>query len=272
MTEASPETGAVTPLDTAHAAMQAAPEDDAARLRFFERLADSELYLLLTEEARDENLSPETFDLEEGPVVLAFDREERLAQFAETRAAPYAALSGRVLARMLAGQGVGLGLNLGVAPSSILLPAAALGWLTETLGRADPAETRARIAELAPPRGLPAPLLDALDARLASAAGLAQMAYLAAVTYGDGGRGHLLAFIGAEDRARPALARAAAEALTFSGIEAGAMDVGFFAADEPITARLAAAALRIDLPPPQPPRRAAPKAPGSDPDRPPILK
>ena len=36
-----------TPLDAAHAAMEAAPEDDAARLRFYERLADSELFLLL---------------------------------------------------------------------------------------------------------------------------------------------------------------------------------------------------------------------------------
>jgi len=36
-----------TPLDTAHAAMMAAPENDAARLRFYERMADAELYLLL---------------------------------------------------------------------------------------------------------------------------------------------------------------------------------------------------------------------------------
>ena len=53
----------MTPLDTAHAAMQSAPDDDAARLRFFERLADAELFLLLTKEARDERLSPEVFDV-----------------------------------------------------------------------------------------------------------------------------------------------------------------------------------------------------------------
>ena len=37
-----------TALDAAHSAMTADPQDDAARLRFFERLADSELFLLLT--------------------------------------------------------------------------------------------------------------------------------------------------------------------------------------------------------------------------------
>ena len=39
-----------TALDLAHAAMDAAPEDNAARLRFYHRLADSELFLLLSAE------------------------------------------------------------------------------------------------------------------------------------------------------------------------------------------------------------------------------
>ena len=40
----------MTPLDMAHALMDAAPEDDAARLRFYERVADGELFLLLETE------------------------------------------------------------------------------------------------------------------------------------------------------------------------------------------------------------------------------
>ena len=40
----------MTPLDKAHAAMMAHPEDDTQRLAFFERLADAEVFLLLTEE------------------------------------------------------------------------------------------------------------------------------------------------------------------------------------------------------------------------------
>ena len=121
-----------TALDRAHAAMTAAPEDDGARLRFYERLADSELFMMLTKEVEDGNISPEMFDLADGTFVLLFDREERLAQFAD-RAVPYAALSGRVVAQMLAGQGIGLGLNLEVAPSSILIPAEAVSWLHQTL-------------------------------------------------------------------------------------------------------------------------------------------
>ena len=73
----------LTPLDLAHAAMEAAPEDDAARLRFFERLADSELFILLDKEPEGERISPQVFDTGEGQFVLVFDRQERLAQFAD---------------------------------------------------------------------------------------------------------------------------------------------------------------------------------------------
>ncbi len=110
-----------TPLDMSHAAMEAAPNDDAARLRFYERLADSEMFLLLTKETEGDQISPEIFDLGDASFVLVFDRIERLAQFVG-KPAPYAALSGRVIAQMLAGQGIGLGVNLEVAPSQMLIP------------------------------------------------------------------------------------------------------------------------------------------------------
>lgn len=259
-----------TPLDTAHALMQAAPDNDAVRLRFYERIGDSELFLMLTEEAQDDNISPEMFDVADGRFVLAFDREDRLARFAG-RVVPYAALSGRVIARMLTGQGIGLGLNLEVAPSAILIPAEAMAWLQQTLDHA-PDEVEAQITEFGPPTGLPEALIMALDTKLATAAGLASAAYLVGVTYDGGARGHLLGFVDALDGARGALAQAVNEVLTFSGIEAGALDVGFFATTDPAVPNLVAHGLRFDLPQPQMPQNPMHVAPGSDPDKPPILK
>lgn len=261
----------LTPLDTAHAAMEAAPDEDAARLRFYERLADCELFVLLTQEAEGDNISPEVFDLADESFVLVFDREDRLAQFVG-KPAPYAALSGRVIAGLLAEQGIGMGVNLDVAPSSILIPPQAVVWLAGTLGNA-PSEAEARIEALAPPRGLPDLLLTSLDAKLASAAGLADAAYLLGVTYEGGSKGHMLAFVDAAPGAQGALARAVAEALTFSGIEAGALDVAFFRASEPMSARLAQHGLRFDLPQPvETVQEVLRMAPGSDPAKPPILR
>ena len=214
-----------TPLDTAHAAMEAAPDDDAARLRFFERLADSELFLMLEAEAEGETIRPETFSVADGEFVLAFDREERLSAFSG-RPAPYAALSGRAIVGMLAGQGIGLALNPEVAPSQLLVPAEAVAWLAGTLEQG-PDETEHRITELRPPAGVPERLLEALDAKLATARGLASAAWLVEAAYGAEGRGHVLGVIDARPGAEAALARAVNEALTFSGIEAGVLDVAF---------------------------------------------
>lgn len=258
-----------TPLDAAHAAMDAAPQDDAARLRFYERLADSELTVMLQGAAADD-LAPELFDLDGARFVLVFDREERLARFAG-RPVPYAALPGRALMAMLAGQGIGLALNLDVAPSAILLPPEAVDWMAQTLEHA-PEERTARAQSVHAPAGLPETLLTALDARLAAAGGLARRAYLAAVRYADGTQGHLLGLTGTVEGAEPALARAINEALVFSGLEAGALDVAFLADSDPLTAQLARIALRFDLPEPAAPEHVVPATPGSDPEKPPRLR
>lgn len=257
-----------TPLDQAHAAMEAAPGDDAARLRFYERLADSELFLLLESDPEGDQITPQIFPLEDGPVVLAFDRPERLTAFSEGPA-PYAAMSGRSLCNLLMGNNISLGVNLDVAPSAILIPAAALAWLSDTLA-ATPEETKATPTEILPPSTLPDVVIAALDTKLATARGLAHSAYLAQIRYETGQQTHLLAFVDAVPGAEDALAQGVSEALTFSGIEAGQLDVAFFRAADPITARFARHGLRFDLPKAASANITPP--PGMDPDKPPILR
>lgn len=258
----------LTMLDAAHAAVSADPEDEALRLRFFERLADGELVLLLEREAVGETVEPRIFDLEEGPVVLVFDREERLASFTGG-IAPYAALPGRVIAGLLKGQGIGMGVNLGVAPSSMLLPPEAMDWLAETLDNG-PEEVEALPEAFVAP-SVPEAVIAALDAKLARAGGLAVAALLAGVVYAGGRRGHLLALLDAVEGAEAALARAMNEALVFSGIEAGELDVVFLPGTDPAALAMARVGLRFDLPAPEV-QDLAPAAPGMDPTRPPKLR
>ena len=80
-----------TPLDRAHALMEGKPDNTQLRLRFFERLADCELFMLLTEEAKNDNLLPDFLSYEEAQFVLVFDSEERLSQFSG-QVSPYAAI------------------------------------------------------------------------------------------------------------------------------------------------------------------------------------
>ncbi len=271
-----------TILDRRHAAMQASPEDDAARLAFYGALADAELFLLLEHEPEGRRaLSPEILDLEGTRFVLAFDREERLTDFSsppgETATpAPYAALPGRVIAGMLAGQGIGMGLNLGVAPSSILIPAEAMDWLQATLSQ-PPQTAQAAIEAFAPPGDAAgAGLIAALTGKLATAGAMpGAQAWLARARFAapeaEATTGLVLALIGIPGAAHDKLARAAQEALVFSGQEVGGFDTLFLEADSPAARQIAATGLAIPLPRPSPGSTSRP-APGSDPNKPPNLR
>ena len=255
-----------TLLDIAHAQMQARVNDDAARLGFYEKLAGVELFLLLESESSGDQITPQTFDLPENSYVLAFDREDRLTGFTGGPT-PYAALSGQVICKMLSENNLGLGLNLDVAPSSILIPPEAVRWMAEM--ESAPKQHEEKAIKFSVPKGLPEEFLSLLDTRLAAAGGLAPMAYLVGVSYESGAQGHLLAFIDARPEARGALVQTVAQALVFSGLNSGALDVTFFAASDPTAASLAKSGLRFDLPQPA---EYTPVAPGSDPEKPPILK
>ena len=254
-----------TLLDAAYAAMQAEGAEDARR-RFYERLTGTELFLLLESEPAGDSIVPHVFDLSDHSFVLVFDQEQRLSQFSGITS-PYAALSGRAICQMLAPQGLGMGFNLDVAPSSMLLPPEAVQWLAEM--DATPEKITAKVQAFAAPTGLPEAFLQILDTRLAAAEGLADLAYLVRATYENGSTGHMLGVINARPGAEEALAYTVAQALAFSGLEAGSIDVGFFEASDPTAASLARCGLRFDLPQPQTLTRPAP---GSDPDKPPILR
>lgn len=256
-----------TPLDRAHAAMEAAPEDDALRLAFFGRLAEAELVILLAVEAEGDDIAPDLFTVEEGQYALVFDSHERLAAFVG-RAAPSAAMPGRVLVQMLAGHDIGLALNPEVAPSAMLIAPEGVDWLAETLAVSAQAMS-GRARAFVPPEDVPDMLIAALDARLARAAGLAASAWLAGAEWDGGARGLVLAYVGALPEAEAALAGTVAEALAFSGLGAGWLDVMFLPPDSVAAQAVARVGLGFDLTPGAPP---APAAPGMDPDRPPKLR
>ncbi len=258
-----------TPLDLAHSAMEADPDNGALSLKYYERLADAELFLMLEEEARDDSARPLVFETAEGRFALVFDREERLAEFVDSPT-PFVAMSGRRIAKILVGEDIGLGINLG-SPSSMLLAPHALEWLHSALG-AKSVETEARPVEFLPPAGLPEALIEAFDTKLANMSGVVAAAYLAGVRYDDGRNGHMMALIDVPEAAREGVAEAFAEALQFSGIEAGELDVAFLELGDPHLDALVKTGLGFEIPALILPKAPEPLAPGMDPDSPPKLR
>lgn len=257
----------MTPLDSAHAAMEAVPEDDSRRLAFYGLFADTELFIMLSNESEDDEVRPALFDVEGAHYLVAFDREDRLTGFTG-EITPYAALPGRGLAAMISGEGIGIALNAEL-PSAMLIPPDAVGWLADTLAEG-PSEITARPRSFHKPLTLPDDLISALETGLASTTGLAAAAWLAGVTYEDSVKGHVVVFAGAVPGAEQALAATVREALVFSGHEEGWLDVAFLPVDDPTLTALAGFGRALPIPQPEP--VAERPAPGSDPAHPPRLK
>ena len=253
----------MTVLDDLHAAMVAGGDVDG--LAFYRALADAELFLLLVAEAKGEVVEPRVFELADGPVVLAFDSEERLAAFGDGPLA-YAALPGRVVALQMAGKRLALGLNLG-AVSEMILPPEALDWLVAMLDQAVPEPVEARVAAFEPPQ-VPEAVVAGLRSVLGGARGL-----LVSARYRGGGRRQMLALVGVAEADHPRLARAVTEVLAFSGLEAGSLDVVFLGEGDAALAKMAAVAAVIEGAAPSPREPDGPRlGPGMDSKRPPVLK
>lgn len=259
----------MTDLDEAYARM--AGGDDAAGLLFYRSLADTTLFVVLEREAEGAVVAPRVFDLEAGPVILAFDSEERLGSLGPEPLA-YAALPGRIVAQQMMGQAVSLGLNLGTgAVSEVLLPPEAMDWLVQMLG-SEPSAIEARAEAFYRANVVPPALSAALQHSVAGAVGLAAAALFAEVRYHGGRQGHVFAFVNADPGSEAALARSVAEALAFSGIEAGELDVMFLRDSDPALRRLLSVAQVFEVPQPVVSSPEERRAPGTDPAAPPKLR
>ena len=171
-------------------------------------------------------------------------------------------MSGRALAELLAAQRTALGLNLGTS-AEYVLPPDALDWLSEH--RVAPERQTDQPVAFHPPQGFPRTVLPEIEARLASARGLAAKAVLAEAEYADGRRTPLVAFIAVLDGREPNLSALIGEVMAIAGLDPAGCDIAFLPPAGPITDRALAVGLVIDLP-------APPERPTPDPTVPPRLR
>ena len=252
-----------TALDQAYSAMMGEPDDEILRSSYYSVLAASEVFVLLEEEAVS-SIVPKLIEMEGVRYALVFDTEARLSEFAQTQS-PYAGMSGRALVESLTGARLGLAINAGVAETANFIPPEALDWMQTRLGE-DLSTGDEEIEELLSPDALEVPLLQALDARLAVFAGPDRSAYLVKAQYAKE-TANLMIFVGIPEAAKVAIAGALAEALRFLAPDM-ALDSVFVEQGDGIIAPAARVGLRFDM---NKVMADGPEAPGSDPDKPPIL-
>ncbi len=235
---------AVTDIDRAYSEMITGGE--AELLRFYQVLAGSGLFVLLDAPDGNEVPEPKIIPVEAGHYVLVFDLKDRVTELTGYDA-PTSRVTGREVFQLMRGRGIGVAVNMGEAPSAMLIPGDAIDWICDTLddaaGKAPapapaPAPAAGRFKALLAPHNFPDTLQLALNDKLGPVADLYDRALLLRAEYDDGQSGYLLAFSVVEEGNRGAIAASVNDALaTFRGKEI-ALDIAFLASDEPLLDRI----------------------------------
>lgn len=254
-----------TALDKAHDAMMAAPDDAGMASKYYGLLASVELFVLLEDEPGD-RFEPQMIEMDGARFVLAFDTDARMGAFCE-EPTPYIAMSGRALVEALVGARLGIAVNPGME-RAMFVPMAAVDWM-QTRTSEDLSQTQAKIDEISTPDVADVDVLKAIDARLAVFAGAGRSAYLVKARYGSE-TAHLMIFAGLPEGAKASVAGSLAEVVRFVAPDL-ALDTIFVEEGAGIIAAASRLGLRFDMSA-RPRERGEVKAPGSDPDKPPLLQ
>ena len=246
------------------------PVNQRAKMRFFDAFLDSELCLLLREEAGEETISPIVACYNGIKHVLVFSSEDNLAEYSK-KVVPYAALSGRVIVGMLAGANLGITFNFAMPSTELVLTAEQIIWLNEIVAET-PYMHEARPKVFFPLGEKSEKLNSILIEKLLSAAELATSFWLVGVEYDDQSQGVLLIIIDARKGAEAPLAKAAMEAVAFSGLENLPFDVSFLKGQEKLVETVIRQGQPLVFPERPAKTLSLPSIPGGDPSKPPQLR
>ena len=222
------------------------PENNDARLNYYGVLADTNLFLLLEQEPSNEILEPKFIQLEGKNFALAFDSEESLSEF-YGEAAAFAEVTGRVLAKMLLEEKIGLGINLGVYEGELLLPWEIIEWFVNVLDEAP------NLVQITPKKFLraeafPEVLFKALQEKLMPAVGLFDEIWICAAEYNEDESSHLICLMGVQTSAQQAIVKSINEVLSFTNIDLGNIDVAHFSYDDEVCTKIREIGIKLEFP------------------------
>ena len=246
------------------------PVNQRTRMQFFNAFLDSELCLLLREEAGKKTISPIVACCNGIKHVLVFNSEDNLAEYSK-KVVPYAALSGRVIVDMLARANLGVTFNFAMPSKELVLTAGEITWLNEIVAET-PYTHEARPKVFFPLGEGSVKLNSILIEKLLSAAELATSFWLVGVEYDDQSQGVLLIIIDARKGAEAPLAKAAMEAVALSGLESLPFDVSFLRGQEKLVETVKRQGRPLVFPERPAKTLSLRSIPGGDPSKPPKLR
>ena len=233
------------------------------RLILFRRFLETELFILIDD---PENPKPKLMQIDQGVILLAFDLEEKLIDFAG-ESSFFISMSGRRLISQNAS--IGIAVNLNNSGGGYILTDEVIEWLMKNT-QVTKEVLQSTTNEIASPSIITEQFVELLDEALAASFGLAEYAILVQDLTKLKSKSLLLIFVGSVKLYHDALAQQASEAFSLSGIQDIILDITFCKSEDELVKKALLVGLRFDLP--QIEKPSEPKAPGMDPTKPPLLR
>ena len=259
------ETDIQTRMDRAYQHMQSLPDNDTAGLRFYETFSDANLSVLI-----NADLSMQVFETSQGKIVLAFDTDDRMAEFV-SEPTEFMKIPGRELVMRLLGTDTGVGLNLNVAPTSQILTPEILVWLSDLLS-VDSTLLQDQAVGFTANCQSSSDDIAAISSRLENFAGRVSAAYMCGISYSDGVTADALIVVDCDPSVEADLFTAVIETQKFAENNATDLAIKFITSSNPTLSEIRRIGQEIHIPKTIPSHPAQPKPPGMDPDKPPILR
>ena len=251
-----------SPLD--EIIMQVQSNDIAEnRLILFKRFLDAELFILIDD---PQDPKPKLVNLREGQILLGFDTEEKLMEFAGDNAF-FLSMTGRNL--LAQNVSVGIALNLTNIGGGYILTNEILRWLEKNT-QAKQGKIFRHPKKIVSPSIASETFIKLLDETLALSPGSANYAILVQDISEETNNNLLLIFVEAGEAFQNILAQQISEAFKLSNLQSVTLDIIFASPDEELIKKALKIGLRFDLPLIQ--EAPKPKAPGLNPKEPPILR
>ena len=233
------------------------------RLILFKRFLHAELFILIDD---PQDPKPKLVNLREGKILLGFDTEEKLMEFAGDNAF-FLSMTGRNL--LAQNVSVGIALNLTNIGGGYILTNEILRWLEKNTQAKQGAIIR-RPKKIISPSVASETFINLLDETLALSPGSANYAILVQDISEEDTYNLLLIFVEAGDAFQDILTQQISEAFKLSNLQGVTLDIIFANPDDELIKKALKIGLRFDLPLIQ--KVPKPKTPGMDPKKPPILK
>ena len=233
-------------IDELYSYFHTEPNNIEKKLEFYQRILGNEFLIILESSDFEGDLTPRTFDTQEGKFLLCYESNEKITNFIIQEVA-HVLLSFKKTIALIKNKKIGIALNIG-DNSGVLLGLEAVEWLWKVI-LSNPSEELSSIpTEFKFPNFVDESLLSNLKVALETMSGMAKRVVLAQAQYKDLSESFFLGFIDSPQLFHELIRKRVLDIVKLDKSDSVFVDVAFLSSSTELAAQLSKKGLNVKFP------------------------